>query len=139
MHECFLCMAKFLNTGSITRTVSSLTCFLDNALFFNDHLCVFFMCTGLKYQCCMCVMTPIFRASKKGYLRTFRLAICQNVKSSKYFHKNDPFVSNVADKFCLFCNKLKEKSTYVILSDFFVIFVYFRQQFSRNATFFSRK
>jgi hypothetical protein len=26
-----------------------------------------------------------------------------------YFHKNGPFVSHVADKFCLFCDTLKRK------------------------------
>jgi hypothetical protein len=30
----------------------------------------------------------------------------------KLLSQNSPFVSHVADKFCLFCNELKEKSTF---------------------------
>jgi hypothetical protein len=33
--------------------------------------------------------------------------------SSKYFYKNGRFASHVDDNFCLFCKKLKEKSTIV--------------------------
>jgi hypothetical protein len=32
--------------------------------------------------------------------------------SSKYFHKNGHFTVHVADKFCLFYNKLQEKLTF---------------------------
>ncbi len=37
---------------------------------------------------------------------------------SKYFHKNNPFISHVAYKFCLFVKKkLEEKSTFVYMKD----------------------
>jgi hypothetical protein len=52
--------------------------------------------------------------------------ICQNLMSSKYFHKNGkngPFVSHVADKFRLFCNILKEKSTFVNFCENFLHFL----------------
>ncbi len=35
--------------------------------------------------------------------------ICQNLMSSKYFHKNEHFVSHVADRFCLFVISFRKK------------------------------
>ncbi len=71
---------------------------------------------------CMCVMTPVFRASKKGYRRTFRLAICQNLISSKYFHKMGPLFHMLLTNFAFFVTNLR-KSQHLL---FLAIFCHFR-------------
>jgi hypothetical protein len=79
---------------------------------------------GLKRKC-------LFSFSRKSfnYFRGNNSISCKNKesfqaathifakKSFKYFSKIGPVVSYVADKFCLFCNKLKKKSTFVNLRE----------------------
>ncbi len=76
---------------------------------------------SLKSRNCSCY-TYIFAktfAKINIFLKTNIFAsICQNRMSSKYFHKNGPFVSHVADKFCLFLRNLK-KSPFFNFANFF--------------------
>ncbi len=69
----------------------------------------------------------------KHTYKYFRI-VCQNLMTAKYGHKRKmfPFVSHFAEKFLLFRNKLKEKSTllifaktWIFLSRFSRFFLYF--------------
>jgi hypothetical protein len=51
--------------------------------------------------------TPIF--AKTFAVTNISVKICQNLMSSKYFHKNGPIVLHVDDKFCLFCINPKSR------------------------------
>ncbi len=99
-----------------------------------------------KFPTHLLCFTPIFAKTfvktnifGKTYFfaKTYIFPICQNLMSSKYFHKNKPFVSHVADEFCLFRSKLKERSTSVYFRDTFRNLRIFRKQLIRK--WFSRK
>ncbi len=98
--------------------------------FFNDHLCVFFMCTGLKYQCCMyvCNDTSIQGLKKRDIVEHLeRLAICQNLISSKYFHKMDPLFHMLLTSFAFFVTNLRKSQNLLFLAIFFCHFRIFSQ------------
>ena len=78
-----------------------------------------FVAAALIYSCFIHPFVQNF------WITNILAKICQ-----KYFHINAPFVSHAAKKLCLFCNKLKEKSTLPIYKKFAKIFGYFRKQFS---------
>jgi hypothetical protein len=82
-------------------------------------------------------LKQIFLKKHIFFAKTYIFPICQNLMSLKYFHKNKPFVSHVADEFCLFRSKLKERSTFVYFRDTFRNLRIFRKQLIR--TWFSRK
>jgi hypothetical protein len=54
-----------------------------------------------------CKYNGFYQRTENKYI--YFAKICQNLMSSKYFHKNGTFSLHVADKFYLFCNKLQEK------------------------------